>query len=287
MMVRSVAQHARRQADHRGDARPPGGAARRRLRHQRDPGRRARRDADRLRDPEEVRAEADDRRHARHRRHLPGAAHDPGAARHLPRHARGLPGRAAAQLHEPHGDALPGGRARRRRAGRRAVPLGAAHLRAAGRATSACRRRRSGTGSPGSTTWPGSSSSARGPGEDLYPKLWARARRPGRFGARQGALRDDAAARLLRDRVERAHVRVRAVLHQARRRWSSASTSRSTSTSAARSGTSAGPRPSASELDRGERGRDQAQPRVRGLHHPGDRGEPGLVVPRQRAEPRR
>ena len=61
--------------------RPPRGARRRRLRDQHDPGRRARRDADRLRDPRPLRPAPDDRRHARHRRHLPRAAHHPGDAR--------------------------------------------------------------------------------------------------------------------------------------------------------------------------------------------------------------
>ena len=53
---------------------------RRRLRRQRDPGRRPRRHAARLRDPGALRAAPDDRRHDRRRRDLPRAAHDPGAA---------------------------------------------------------------------------------------------------------------------------------------------------------------------------------------------------------------
>ena len=68
--------------------RPARRARGRRLRHQLDPGRRARRHPHRLRRPGPVRAEPDHRRHHRHRRHLPGAAHLPGARRHRRRHAR-------------------------------------------------------------------------------------------------------------------------------------------------------------------------------------------------------
>ena len=57
--------------------------------------------------PEPVRAAPDHRRHARRRRDLPRPAHLPGARRHRHRHARGLPRRLAAQLHQPDGDEHP------------------------------------------------------------------------------------------------------------------------------------------------------------------------------------
>ena len=60
--------------------------------------------------PEALRAAPDDRRHARRRRHHARAAHDPGAARRLPRHGGALPGRAAAAVRQPDGDAVLGGR---------------------------------------------------------------------------------------------------------------------------------------------------------------------------------
>ena len=99
---------ARRPCHDRGPPRPPRGARRRRLRDQHDPGRRPRGDPDRLRDPQAPRPAPDDRRHARDRRHLPRAAHDPGAAGHRRRHGRAVPGRLAAELHQPDGDAVLG-----------------------------------------------------------------------------------------------------------------------------------------------------------------------------------
>ena len=102
--ARSAAQLGAKPDGHR-PRRPPRGARRRRLRRStwsRSAGIAATRD--RLRGPGPVRAAPDHRRHARHRRHLPGAAHLPGAGRHRRRHARGLPGRLAAQLHQPDGD---------------------------------------------------------------------------------------------------------------------------------------------------------------------------------------
>ena len=68
--------------------------------------------------PEALRAAPDDRRHARRRRDHARPADDPGAARRVPRHGGGLPGRAAAQLRQPDGDAVLGGRPRRARSAR-------------------------------------------------------------------------------------------------------------------------------------------------------------------------
>ena len=81
-IARVTASEAGADAGDRGPRRPPGGARRRRLRDQHDPGRRPRGDPARLRDPDALRAAPDDRRHARHRRHLPRAADDPGDAGH-------------------------------------------------------------------------------------------------------------------------------------------------------------------------------------------------------------
>ena len=73
-----------------------------------------------------------------------------GDARHRRRHGRGLPGRLAAQLHEPDGDALPGrlpGHAAEE--DRRPLPLGAGHDARARRPVSASRSRRSPSSAPG------------------------------------------------------------------------------------------------------------------------------------------
>ena len=100
---------------------PPRGARRRRLRGHVVPGRRLQAvDRDRLRDAQALRPAPDDRRHARHRRDHARAAHDPGAARRLPRHGGALPGRAAAQLRQPDGDAAAGRSPRRARSARSA-----------------------------------------------------------------------------------------------------------------------------------------------------------------------
>ena len=64
--------------------RPPGGARRRGLRHQHDPGRRSAGDADRLRRPGPVRAALHDRRHDRGRRRVPRAPDDPRRPGHRP-----------------------------------------------------------------------------------------------------------------------------------------------------------------------------------------------------------
>ena len=110
-------------------------------------------DGGRLRGAQALRAAPDDRRHARRRRHHARAAHDPGAARRLPRHGGALPGRAAAQLRQPDGDALLGGGRGELDPHRRPLPLRPAHGRRAGRTTSGCPPPSSTTTSPASTTW--------------------------------------------------------------------------------------------------------------------------------------
>ena len=129
------------------------------------------RDPHRLRDPRPLRPAPDHRRHARRRRHLPRAAHLPGAAGARRGHRRGLPGRVAAELHQPDGDERPvPGRGLRARKVVGPVPLGllddARPLRAGRRPAT----RRSPTGPPGSTTRRGccGSSTRR---QDLYPRL--------------------------------------------------------------------------------------------------------------------
>ena len=78
--------------------------------------------------PAQLRPAPDDQRHDRRRRRLPRPAHDPGAARHRRRHGRGVPRRAAAQLHQPDGDERPGLRTPARRTrDRRPLPLDPEH----------------------------------------------------------------------------------------------------------------------------------------------------------------
>ena len=102
--------------------------------------------------PEALRAAPDDRRHARRRRDHARPADHPGAARRLPRPRGALPRRAAAQLRQPDGDAVLGGRRGQPDPHRRALPLRAGHRGRARRATSASRPRSSTTTSPASTT---------------------------------------------------------------------------------------------------------------------------------------
>ena len=107
----------------------------------------------------------------RHRRHLPGAAHLPGAGRHRRRHARGVPGRVAAQLHQPDGDErhLPG-RGRPDLKVRRAVPLG---LLDGATGCARCRRavRRGRLLRPRASTTRRGCCAGSASGENLYPLL--------------------------------------------------------------------------------------------------------------------
>ena len=215
LVARRVADALGRTGEDPHHHRPPRRARRRRLRDQHDPGRRLRAvHGHRLRGPEAVRPAPDDRRHARHRRHHARPAHDPGAARDVRRHGGALPRRVVPQLHEPDGDQLPGDLAREQHPHRRAVPQRAGHrVRALARSRHPVpgdrlpRRRHQPHG-----VLPAVRTRRRRP----LPAP-ARARRVGRGPGRQPrALRDAAAPRLLRHRVERALRRVRAVVHQAR-----------------------------------------------------------------------
>ena len=201
--------------DDRGAPRPARGDRGLRPRHQHDSGRRARGHAARLRDPEAVRAAPDDRRHARDRRHLPRPPHHPGDARHRGRHGRALPGRVAAQLHEPDGHAVLGDLRRLADpAGRRAVPLGAVDDARPGRD----RRRavRGGRVPRRGREPPGLDPPVPPPGPRPLPA--ARRGHRGRPGAAAaGARRDVPPARVLPHRVERALGRVPAVVHAKRR----------------------------------------------------------------------
>jgi hypothetical protein len=137
-----------RRLDHRA-RRSPRRAGGRRLRHQHGADRHARGDAARLRHPAPLRPEAD---HRRHRRHLPWPAHHSVHAGHGARYARGVPGRAAAELHQPDEHADLGGLRRVPRAARgRAVPQRAVH-RARWGSISAWRRSACRTTAPASTT---------------------------------------------------------------------------------------------------------------------------------------
>ena len=88
-------------------------------------------------------ASVHDRRHDRRRWRVPWPAHDPGRPRHRPRHGRGVPGRLAPQLHQPAGDARPGGGRAQPAQDGRPVPLGLLDGRHGSPATWACRATRS------------------------------------------------------------------------------------------------------------------------------------------------
>ena len=117
-----------------------------------------------------------------------GAAHLPGAGRHRRRHGRGLPGRLAAQLHQPDGDALLGDlRGHAAAAGRRPVPLGLLDASAgAGRAASACRSTRSPSSAPGVNHQAWVLRFERD-GENLYPLLDERSRATRSCGGGSGS----------------------------------------------------------------------------------------------------
>ena len=144
---------------------------RRRLRHQRDPGGDARRHRARLRHPGPLRPAPDHRRHHRRRRNLPRAADLSGARRHRRGHGGGLPGRVAAELHQPHGHErhLPAPR-RTEAEGAGSVPLGALDDGRVVRAHRRSVRRVSTTGRPASITRPGCCD-GNAQGENLYPLL--------------------------------------------------------------------------------------------------------------------
>ena len=172
--------------------------------------------------PIALRTAPDDRRHARHRRHLPGAADDPGDAGNRGRHGRCLPGRLAAQLHQPDGDAVLGDlRRHAAAAGRRPLPLGPEHD---------ARSSPSYVGVPfEEVTFLGAGVNHQAwilrferDGENLYPLLDEAIERDPEL-RRHGAGRAVPTARLLPDRVERALGRVPALAHARRRRRSSAS----------------------------------------------------------------
>ena len=214
IVTRAADRRARGRRDGRSDHGPPRGAGRRRLRRDVVPGRRLQAvDRGRLRGAQALRAAPDDRRHARHRRDHARAADDPGAARRLPRPRGGLARRAAAQLRQPDGDAVLGGR----RGDARSAPSGSATpcraRRRSWRTTWGCPRRRSTSSPPASTTWRSScASSTRAPTStprcaSVTPPDWNR--------VRYEVLR---ALRLLRHRVLGALRRVRAVVHQGRPR---------------------------------------------------------------------
>ena len=208
-------RRARRAGQDPGDHRPPRRARRRRLRDQHDPGRWLRAvHGDRLRGPQAFRAPPDDRRHTRHRRDHARPAHDPGAPLHVRRHGGALPRHVVPQLHEPDGDQLPRDLACEQHQDRRPVPQRAGHrVRAVDGPRYPLPRDRLPRG--------------RHQSHGLLPPLRAQRRRPlpapaGTRGVGRGtrgqprALRGVEASRLLRDRIERALRRVRAVVHQAR-----------------------------------------------------------------------
>ena len=95
-------------------------------------------------------------RHDRRRRDLPRPAHLPGPGRDRQGHGGGLPGRVAAQLHQPDGDerGVPARRGAEAQ-GARPVPLGALDDARTCASSSACPSRRCPTGRPASTTRPG------------------------------------------------------------------------------------------------------------------------------------
>ena len=153
-------------------------------------------------------AAPDHRRHPGRRRHLPRAAHLRLPRRAGHRHARGLPGRLAAELHQPDGDEHPVPRHGATRRSR----CSACATRCSGPSTtcaswSACRWRRCTSTAPASTTRPGCCEWERDGAEPLPAAGRADRGRPG--AAAPGARRHVPAARLLPDRDQRALQRVR------------------------------------------------------------------------------
>ena len=164
-----------------------------------------------------------------------GAADHPGAAGHRRGPGPGRPGRLPAQLQQPDGDAALGGvRRHALPARRRAVPLGARHPPAAGRAG----RRTAGRGGLHHRRLqpPGVRAALRAPGRRPLPAA-ARGGRGGPRAAAPGARRDLPPVRLLPDRVQRAQRGVRAVDHAPRRPGRAVPGRRSASTSPAPSAT--------------------------------------------------
>ena len=153
-------------------ARAPRRARRRRLRRQRDPGRRLRRHVEGLRDPGALRVRQTIGDTIGVGGVFRGAADDPGAARRSPTTCRGVPGRDPAQLHQPDGDAHHG-----RCGGHRAAPTRSSACATRCRTptsssprSSACPSTRSTTRPPASTTRRSCCSFERD-GESLYPLL--------------------------------------------------------------------------------------------------------------------
>jgi len=155
------------------------------------------------------------RRHHRAGRNLQGAADGSGVAGHLPRHPTRVPARHRPQLHQPDVDPHARRTAGDGSAGRRSLPLGAGNIGTAG----ALPRR------PVSGAHVGV---RRHQSQRVVHE--ARARRRGhvpaparacagqrRLRAGPGPLRDDAAPRLLRHRVERSLLGIRSVVPQTSR----------------------------------------------------------------------
>ena len=169
----------------------------------------------RLRGAEEVRVAPDHRRHPRDRGDLPGPAHHPGGAGVRPRDGGGLAPGALPQLREPHGHGDRSPAPRERHPGGRCLPQRAGVRGTAGEGPGHEVGSRDPLEDRGHQP-PGVAAGDLAAGRGPLPRDPAPLGSGEGAGHRPGAPRDHAPVRLLRHREQRAHRRVRAVVHQER-----------------------------------------------------------------------